>query len=336
MTVVVVARKFALLKYKRRVAPPPSSVIRLPPSMVVSLLVGSVTCACSVMVTGAAPQLKVMAPPLATAARKLASVQPLGSPLPTTVALAVEAAANGGVQVAAGATEPSTPPLLIARSPLPPIARSPPLETARSSPPPPPSLPESVDFPQDRRSAIPPRSAIGRHDTDLTTSRERDQGRGKIFSTGMFDSHCHLHDSRIADPAPLLTRARAAGVSGFLLAGVEPDGWEAERRITAAHPDVSMALGVHPQLVAEVDDADPLVAQLDAALAGASAVGRSASTAWIIAAPACRGRSARFALSSRSPVRAICRWCCTCCAPIRACSRFLQVRRAAAGRRSAA
>jgi TatD DNase family protein len=89
----------------------------------------------------------------------------------------------------------------------------------------------------------------------------------------MFDSHCHLHDARIADAAALLQRARAAGVTGFLLAGVEPDGWEAERRLTVAHSDVAMALGVHPQLVAEIDDADPLVAQLDAALSGAVAVG---------------------------------------------------------------
>jgi len=72
----------------------------------------------------------------------------------------------------------------------------------------------------------------------------------------VFDSHCHLHDHRIgADADAQIARARRAGVHGFLLAGVGPDGWEAERRIAAAHRDVFYALGVHPQLVDELDDA---------------------------------------------------------------------------------
>ena len=71
----------------------------------------------------------------------------------------------------------------------------------------------------------------------------------------MFDSHCHLHDHRIgADADAQIARARRAGVRGFLLAGVGPDGWAEERKIAAAHPDVFFALGVHPQLVDELDD----------------------------------------------------------------------------------
>lgn len=87
----------------------------------------------------------------------------------------------------------------------------------------------------------------------------------------MFDSHCHLHDRRVTDADAQIARARAAGVNGFLLAGVEPSGWEDERRIASAHPDVLMAFGVHPQLVAEIDDPDPLIAQLSAE--GAAAIG---------------------------------------------------------------
>jgi TatD DNase family protein len=87
----------------------------------------------------------------------------------------------------------------------------------------------------------------------------------------MFDSHCHLQS--VDDPDAQLARARAAGVGGFLLAGVEPDGWTKQRALVAANPDVVMALGVHPQLVAELDDADPLVAQLPLALSGACAIG---------------------------------------------------------------
>jgi TatD DNase family protein len=73
----------------------------------------------------------------------------------------------------------------------------------------------------------------------------------------MFDSHCHLHDERIGARAPeLIARARAAGVTGFLLAGVAPDGWAIEEALAREHADVYVALGVHPQLVDEVDDAE--------------------------------------------------------------------------------
>ena len=85
----------------------------------------------------------------------------------------------------------------------------------------------------------------------------------------MFDSHCHLHDDRIGANAPaMIARARAAGVTGFLLAGVGPDGWPVEESLARAYPELAVAYGVHPQLVAEVDDAesDRLVAALAATL----------------------------------------------------------------------
>jgi TatD DNase family protein len=83
----------------------------------------------------------------------------------------------------------------------------------------------------------------------------------------VFDSHCHLHD-RSMDAEAAIARAREAGVRGFLLAGVDPDGWRDEDRIARAHPDVAVAYGVHPQLVAEVDDAETerMVAALSATL----------------------------------------------------------------------
>jgi TatD DNase family protein len=89
----------------------------------------------------------------------------------------------------------------------------------------------------------------------------------------MFDSHCHLHDHRVADPAAQISRARAAGVSGFLLAGVDPSGWADERALASAHPDIWMAFGVHPQLVAEIDDPDPLIAQLTPDCAAVGEIG---------------------------------------------------------------
>jgi TatD DNase family protein len=91
----------------------------------------------------------------------------------------------------------------------------------------------------------------------------------------MFDSHCHLHDPRIgAEAAAMIARARAAGVRGFLLAGVGPEGWPVEEALARAHPELAVAYGVHPQLVAEVDDAESerLIAALAATLSDGTRV----------------------------------------------------------------
>lgn len=84
----------------------------------------------------------------------------------------------------------------------------------------------------------------------------------------VFDSHCHLHDARVVDAAAQIERARAAGVRGFLLAGVEPEGWLAEEALARAHAGIALSYGVHPQLVAERTDGecDAMVAALEAAL----------------------------------------------------------------------
>lgn len=94
----------------------------------------------------------------------------------------------------------------------------------------------------------------------------------------MFDSHNHLHHPSLAgEVARLLSRARAAGVTGMLLAGVDPEGWRDQARLAASAPELAVALGVHPQRVAELDDAaaEAMVGELDGALdrAGARAVG---------------------------------------------------------------
>jgi TatD DNase family protein len=85
----------------------------------------------------------------------------------------------------------------------------------------------------------------------------------------VFDSHCHLHDRRVADPDAEIARAKARGVDGLLLAGVDPEGWLVEERLRAAHPEIAIAFGVHPQLLAEISDeeADAMVRALGEALA---------------------------------------------------------------------
>lgn len=77
----------------------------------------------------------------------------------------------------------------------------------------------------------------------------------------MFDAHCHL--DRCADPEAALRRARAAGVADLVLAGVDPPGWAAQRRLAAAHAGLHLTAGVHPEVVATHDDSQ-VDAMLDA------------------------------------------------------------------------
>ncbi|MCS6914957.1 MAG: TatD family hydrolase [Myxococcales bacterium] len=67
----------------------------------------------------------------------------------------------------------------------------------------------------------------------------------------MFDSHCHLHDGRMDQVREAaLARARAAGVQGMLLAGVEATGWAVAAALVARDPDhIAASYGVHPQMV---------------------------------------------------------------------------------------
>jgi TatD DNase family protein len=83
----------------------------------------------------------------------------------------------------------------------------------------------------------------------------------------VFDSHAHLQDARIADPAAVWERARKAGVERVLLAGVDAADWE--RQAALAHlPGVSCSVGIHPQVVAVLGDAEraDALAALEAAL----------------------------------------------------------------------
>src|SRR5690349_12856206 len=71
--------------YRMRRAPPPLSVTFPPPSSTTSaLMLRTFAVACIMIVTGLAPQLKVITPPLATAATTAADVQPAAVPLPIT------------------------------------------------------------------------------------------------------------------------------------------------------------------------------------------------------------------------------------------------------------
>ncbi len=92
----------------------------------------------------------------------------------------------------------------------------------------------------------------------------------------MIDTHCHLDRPEFdADRDAVLARARAAGVTELVVPAVGPDGWERLRTWAAATPGVHFALGIHPQLLPDLDPKgdDRRLADLDAALARAGAVG---------------------------------------------------------------
>ena len=82
----------------------------------------------------------------------------------------------------------------------------------------------------------------------------------------MFDSHCHLHDARMAAVRKgAIERAAAAGVRAVLLAGVDELGWRDEDELFRQPQPlrVLIAYGLHPQVVPLLDEAE-LRRQLDA------------------------------------------------------------------------
>ncbi len=68
----------------------------------------------------------------------------------------------------------------------------------------------------------------------------------------MFDAHCHLDfDAFDTDRADLLQRARDVGVQGFIVAGVDPDGWARQQALATTEPDVYATFGLHPWVVSQ-------------------------------------------------------------------------------------
>jgi TatD DNase family protein len=72
----------------------------------------------------------------------------------------------------------------------------------------------------------------------------------------LIDTHCHLDLAAFdGDRAAALDRAAAAGVTGVLVPAVRPATWAALAELPGRHPGrgVAIALGVHPQVVPELD-----------------------------------------------------------------------------------
>jgi len=62
-----------------------------------------------------------------------------------------------------------------------------------------------------------------------------------------FDSHCHLdHPSLLPRLPEVIRGAEAAGVTGFLVPGVDPGDWIAIENLCRTYPQALPAFGVHP------------------------------------------------------------------------------------------
>jgi TatD DNase family protein len=63
------------------------------------------------------------------------------------------------------------------------------------------------------------------------------------------DTHTHLDDPAFdLDRDSVIDVSRAKGVRHFVNIGYEPARWESSRALRDSHPDIDVALGLHPQL----------------------------------------------------------------------------------------
>ena len=92
----------------------------------------------------------------------------------------------------------------------------------------------------------------------------------------MIDTHCHLDLPAFdADRDAVIARAQAAGVSGILVPAIRPRTWAALEVLVRGHACLRHAIGVHPQIVPELqpDELADLEVRLAEACADAIAVG---------------------------------------------------------------
>jgi TatD DNase family protein len=88
----------------------------------------------------------------------------------------------------------------------------------------------------------------------------------------VIDTHCHLDVAAFdADRDAVVERAATAGVLGIMLPAIRPRTWGRVRAIAQRHAaaGVRFALGIHPQIVPELDP-DELAGDLTARLADAA------------------------------------------------------------------
>lgn len=73
----------------------------------------------------------------------------------------------------------------------------------------------------------------------------------------LIDSHCHLDVAEFGTDLPeTLDRARAAGVSGFIVPAIAAAGWTHLAELATRFPAFHPGYGLHPMFLAEHGDAD--------------------------------------------------------------------------------
>lgn len=88
----------------------------------------------------------------------------------------------------------------------------------------------------------------------------------------MIDTHCHLDVGKFdRDRDAVVERARAAGVKGMLVPAIRPRTWTALLYTARKYPAIRVALGIHPQIVPELDPYE-LAADLAQAIADAGPI----------------------------------------------------------------
>lgn len=71
----------------------------------------------------------------------------------------------------------------------------------------------------------------------------------------MIDTHCHLDLEPLVLRLPqMLQEAVAAGVTGFVVPGVHPDGWQRLSSLATEYLCILPAFGIHPMHAASADD----------------------------------------------------------------------------------
>ena len=93
----------------------------------------------------------------------------------------------------------------------------------------------------------------------------------KEMMSNWIDAHIHLTDPRIAADLPsLLREAAEAGITQFVLGGIDPDEWDRQKRLAIVYPkQLTLAFGLHPWWIASRahdDRVTPALARLSAEL----------------------------------------------------------------------
>lgn len=75
------------------------------------------------------------------------------------------------------------------------------------------------------------------------------------MTVSLFDSHCHLDLEPLRSGLPkFLQEAADAGVQGFVVPGVHPDGWPGMAAVAAEYSQVLPAFGIHPMHAETMND----------------------------------------------------------------------------------